>query len=303
MSNIDCNVDSNLDSVLDINNVDMSHTNKKIALVVLTRGYTNLQQYNTLIQRNSSIAKYSNDKNRSIDNLIFHEGNILEEHQKYISSFTPHLNLKFICISEKAFNNDKKHIKIYNPTSSFGINYRHMCSFWFVDFWNYVEEYDMILRIDEDCVIDFHIAELFNNLHNNLTIYGMWTMDQEYVTHNLNKFTLKFLKDNNIKTSTIFQQPSGPYTNVIGLNVELLRKNEMLKKYIERVKESNYIYTYRWGDLPLWGEAFLYLCDRRLCLKSDKIKYFHGSHNFYVGGNNNNNNNNNGSNFSMKLHR
>ena len=260
---------------------------KKIAIVVLTRGYTNINEYNTLIQRNLNIEKNVDDSIKSIDNLIFHEGNILEEHQTYIRSFTPSLNLKFVCISDKAFNSEKKNIPIYNPTASFGLNYRHMCSFWFVDFWNYVEEYDMILRIDEDCIINFKVSELFNNLHGNLTIYGLWTVDQEFVTKGLNKFTLKFLKENNIKTSVIFQQPSGPYTNVIGLNVELLRQNQMLTKYIEKIKQTNNIYIFRWGDLPLWGEALLYLCDRRFCLKSDRIKYYHGSHNFFFGGNNN----------------
>ena len=270
-----------------------NNTEKKTAIVVLTRGYTQIQKYNTLIQRNKHILKNLDETNKSIDNLIFHEGNILEEHQLYISSFTPQLNLKFICIADKAFNPDKKNIQTYSPTNSFGLNYRHMCSFWFVDFWNYVEDYDMILRIDEDCIIDFNISQIFNNLTNSLTIYGMWTLDQEFVTHGLNKFTLNFLKANNIKTSVIFQQPSGPYTNVIGLNLQLLRKNEMLRRYIEKVKQHNYIYIFRWGDLPLWGEAFYYLCDKRLCLKSSKIKYFHGSHNFFVGGPNNNNNNNN----------
>jgi len=279
----------------------MNNPNKKTAIVVLTRGYTQIQKYNTLIQRNKHILKNLDETNKSIDNIIFHEGNILEEHQLYISSFTPQLNLKFICIADKAFNPDKKNIQTYSQTNSFGLNYRHMCSFWFVDFWNYVEEYDMILRIDEDCIIDFNISHIFNNLTNSLTIYGMWTMDQEFVTHGLNKFTLNFLKANNIKTSVIFQQPSGPYTNVIGLNLQLLRKNEMLKKYIEKVKQHNYIYIFRWGDLPLWGEAFYYLCDKSLCLKSSKIKYFHGSHNFFVGPNNNNPNNNPNNNNKMPM--
>ena len=63
-----------------------------------------------------------------------------------------------------------------------------------------------------------------------------------------------------------------------------LRVNTLAQKYIEKVKRLNYIYIFRWGDLPLWGELLFYFCDPNSYMKFDKIKYFHGSHNFYVGG-------------------
>lgn len=260
-----------------------------IAVVVLTRGYNNIQKYNTLIRRNISIAKNLAPLNK-VDILIFHEGNILPLHQLYIKKFTPTLNLKFICIKEHAFKEEKKEISVFEPTRPFGLNYRHMCSFWFVDFWKFLEEYDMILRIDEDCVIDFNIPELFYLLYNKTAVYGMWTKDQDFVTHGLNKFTHSFLKENipnipnlNPNNKIIPHNPSGPYTNVIGLNLRILRENILLQNYIKKVDNMNYIYIFRWGDLPLWGEALFYFCNPNSYIKSDKIKYFHGSHNAYVG--------------------
>jgi len=257
---------------------------KTMAVAVLTRGYQNLQQYNTLIKRNISIANNLGSL-QGIDILIFHEGNILELHQKYISQFTPKLNLKFICIKEHAFKDDKKEISFFEPTKTFGLNYRHMCSFWFVDFWNFVKEYEMILRIDEDCVIEFNIPELFYHLQNKTAIYGAWTRDHDFVTHGLNKFTEQFIKENmQITLPIIPHRPSGPYTNVIGLNLARLRINTLAQKCIEKVKTLNYIYIFRWGDLPLWGELLFYFCDPNNYMKFDKLKYFHGSHNFHVGG-------------------
>ena len=258
------------------------------AIAVLTRGYQNLQQYNTLIQRNISIAKNIGKMLNYIDILIFHEGNILDIHQQYISKGTPLLNLKFICIKEHAFNDDKKTISFFEPTKSFGLNYRHMCSFWFVDFWKFVENYDMILRIDEDCMIDFIIPELFFVLQNKSVVYGEWSKDHDFVTYGLNKFTQQFIRtdifNNNYNNKPIFNhRPSGPYTNVFGLNLERLRKNMMIQKYIKKIKESNYIYIFRWGDLPLWGESLFYFCDPIEYFKFEKIKYFHGSHNYHVG--------------------
>jgi len=258
-----------------------------MAVVVLTRGYENLQNYNMLVRRNIAIAKNLGSLYK-IDMLVFHEGNILEYHQKYISKFTPNINLKFICISEYAFKEEKKTISVFEPTKSFGLNYRHMCSFWFVDFWNYVKEYEYILRVDEDCVIDFNIPEIFYTLQNKTAVYGAWTRDNDFVTHGLNEFTQNFIKENlGISTPIIPHKPSGPYTNVFGLNLKLLRKNTYLQIYIENVKSLDYIYIFRWGDLPLWGEALYYLCNPKSYSKSEKIKYFHGSHNFHVGGDQN----------------
>jgi hypothetical protein len=263
---------------------------KKIAVAVLTRGYQNLNQYNTLIKRNISIANHLGEL-RQIDILIFHEGNILDLHQNYIQKFTPFLNLKFINISEYAFKPEKKDISVFEPTRAFGLNYRHMCSFWFIDFWNFVKDYDMILRIDEDCIIDFNIPELFLLLNQKTAVYGAWTRDQDFVTHGLNKFTQRFIKETVRTTQNIIPHiPSGPYTNVIGLNLKVLRENTLLNSYIDKVKSLDYIYIFRWGDLPLWGEVLFYFCNSKSYLKYDKIKYFHGSHNFYVGAEQNINN-------------
>jgi hypothetical protein len=263
----------------------ISTTTSRSAIIVLTRGYSNITQYHFLIKRNIAIAKCIGNM-KDADILIFHEGNITSSHQKHISSFTPQLKLFFICIKEHAFKKEKQQISMYAPTRTFPINYRHMCSFWFVDFWKYVEEYDMILRIDEDCIIDFHIPDIFEILQDKTAIYGAWTRDQPFVTQGLNQFTQLFLQEQlKAKASTITippHHPSGPYTNVFALNLPPLRENKLLQEYIKQVEASNHIYMFRWGDLPLWGEVLFYMCDPNSYCKTDKIKYFHGSHNTYV---------------------
>lgn len=253
----------------------------KKAVVVLTRGYNDINLYNDLINRNKSIELNLIDN--TIDIIIFHEGNITLEHQLYIIDKTPKLKIIFIDvkIKNKAFLEDKKCLKIYSPTKNFKLGYRHMCSFWFVDFWDYVEEYNMILRIDEDCVIQFNITDAFNLLNDKLVCFGDWVGDDDFVTKHLNNFTIHFLNYNNIINYSK-KPPSGPYTNVIGFNVKKLKENVTLQKYVEQVKYSNYIYIYRWGDLPLWGEVLYYLYDKNDYIKSNLIKYYHKSHNKYV---------------------
>jgi hypothetical protein len=60
---------------------------KKIAIAVLTRGYNDLESYNKLIARNVLIHdKLTINSKFDYDVVIFHEGNITEEHQAYISN-------------------------------------------------------------------------------------------------------------------------------------------------------------------------------------------------------------------------
>lgn len=262
---------------IDINDIIQNNKNKKNAVILLTRGYTNIKRYDMLINRNKSIEKNLIDK--SIDILIFNENNITNEHQNYIKKMTPNLNIIFINILEKAFLNEKKNIKVDKSVEKFSLGYRHMCSFWFVNFWNFVETYDRVLRIDEDCIIDFNIDKIFYLLNNKVAIYGHWERDCDFVTNCMNSFTLNFFKNNGIDIIKKDKIISGPYTNIISFNLEKLRQNELLFKYINEIDKSNNIYIWRWGDLPLWGEVLLYMYDKDDHLLTKYIKYYHKSHN------------------------
>jgi hypothetical protein len=254
----------------------------KSCIAVLTRGYSDIHSYSMLIKRNKHIVNNLDDK--SIDILIFHEGNINEAHQEYIQNETPELIIKFIDISNIAFKPEKKDIA-FEEAHSFGLGYRHMCSFWFVNFWNAVKEYDKLLRIDEDCYINFNIDNILLNLNNLLFIVGKRDDDGYFVTKGLNSFSIEFMKRNNKnftfkKNNT--KEPGGPYTNVIGLSLNRIRENDIFQKYMTEVDASNMIYKRRWGDLPLWGEVIYYIFGSET-IKIDKtIKYFHGSHNAQV---------------------
>ena len=51
---------------------------------------------------------------------------------------------------------------------------------------------------------------------------------------------------------------------------------------MDEIDESNNIYIYRWGDLPLWGEVMEYFYDKKDFLIYNRINYYHGSLNTYV---------------------
>ena len=238
------------------------------AVVVLTRGYKNKTRYDTLLKRNKSLEKYHN---KNISYIIFHEGNIPKDHQEYIQADT-FISLIFTDVSD-SFRKEK--IDFYRPTKTWKLGYRNMCNFWFCDFWIYLHKYDKILRVDEDCIIYFDYNDIFEILDNKVCVYGKWIPDSKFVTKGLNNFTINFMKQH--KKEIISRRPSGPYTNVVGLSLLKMRKNVLLSNYIEAIKKSDNIYIYRWGDLPLLGEALTYFFPENsyICLK--EIKYSHAS--------------------------
>jgi len=249
----------------------------KSCIAVLTRGYSHEAHYENLVKRNQHIEINLLDK--SIDILIFHEGNILDQHQEYIKSRSLSLKIKFINISAYAFKKEKSKINL-GDFSNLGLGYRHMCSFWFVDFWNYVNDYEYLLRIDEDCFIDFKIDQILLELQNITFISGKTQDDAERVTFGLNKFSLNFLKQNNFNEEkwNVEKKPGGPYTNIIGFSLKKILEKEIFMKYIKEVDASEMIYKRRWGDMPLWGEAIFYLFGSETMKLDDRIKYYHQSH-------------------------
>lgn len=278
----DSKFDSFVSNLKPINKFVYNIENKvnKNAVVILTRGYSDINNYYSLIQRNKSINK--NLKDKSTDILIFNEGNISLFQQEYIKYQTPDLNIKFITITNKAFLKINERFPFYEPTKRdvWNFGYRHMCHFWFLDFLHFCEDYEFILRIDEDCFVDFNIDEIFKLIPSKFLIAGALDDDNEEVTYGLNSFTLNFLKKHGIKKNS--KKSGGPYTNVLALNLLRIRKNEFLKKYMKEVDNSNNIYIYRWGDLPLWGEVINYFYDKKDIFIYNRINYYHGSLNTYV---------------------
>jgi hypothetical protein len=197
---------------------------------------------------------------------------------------TPELNMRFVDISNIAFQTCKKDV-IVTDADTFNIGYRHMCSFWFVNFWDAVKEYDRLLRIDEDCYIDFNIDAILSDLNTHTFIVGRLSDDAEFVTRGLNCFSLDFVnRYTNIFTfkKNDVKKPGGPYTNIIGLSLDRIRSNDIFQKYREEIDRSNMIYERRWGDLPLWGEVIYYIFGDDT-LKVDKgIRYVHESHGMQV---------------------
>jgi len=264
---------------------------KKIAITVLTKGYYNLSQYNQLIQRNNLIFVNILKKSKfNFDLIIFHEGNITNDHQLHISSLSkPNLIFKDVRYSGngEAFN-DKKNIMNYElcpPTiesQGFHLGYKHMCHFWSIDFFEYLKDYDYIIRIDEDCFItDFDFDALSNLINGNVKFVSGYFQgqDEDYVIVGLEKLWNKFIADKKISPFMDFKNITCPYTNFMMLDLKFFKENQLVQDFLHYVENSHGIYSNRWGDLPIWGVILSTLVDSEKYYESTKIKYFHASHN------------------------
>lgn len=265
---------------------------EKNAIVVLTRGYNMLQGYDYLIKRNINIyEKIITKSKQNFDILIFHEGNITIEHQKYISSKTPELSLIFSDIREtgnkSAFDNTKNIINqdLCPPTPQsklFPLGYKHMCHFWSIDFLRYLENYKYVIRIDEDCIVtDFDVNVLNEMKEKNIyfTSPHFQGQDEWFVIVGMKKLWENFITKNKIIPKKTFEKITCPYTNFMIFDIEFIKNNKTINDFLKEIDECHGIYSNRWGDLPIWGMIITTLFEEKTYWENKSIKYYHGSHN------------------------
>lgn len=281
---------------------DGSKLRRNGCIVTLARGYEDVKQYNdTILRRNKSVRDHlysiescaTGNCSAVADMIIFHEGNINKTQQDYIQSGTPDMPIKFVNISAVFQHYHHVSNPICPPSSvsqSFGPGYFSMCYFWFLKFQEYVSQYDWMLRIDADCILQVdsrrNIYYLKKNVHfaaaKWLNLEGeeadnISERDGGSVVIGMRNLTQNFAFDHGIYD--YIRTWRGPYTNVMYINLEWLRRAQIISKYMSVVEESGCIYGNRWGDLPLWGAAIHIAKEptRRL-----NLSYFHGSHDTLV---------------------
>jgi len=266
-------------SLIEINNP--VYTNIKIATVILTKGYNNLEGYNDLIKRNISIYNTLCAKYYNIDNIIFHEGNITYDQQIYIQSRTPNLLLKFYKINFIKPTKKNELCKETSLSNGFSNGYKNMCHFWTIGFLEneHLNNYDYIFRIDEDCILQSIPDNIFELYLSNNVVYSSPFFqgdDDPDVTIGMNTFFNEFVKNNNLQI--INKNVKNPYTNVFIMDITYFKNHKIIRDVLKELENTNCIFNNRWGDLPIWGYLLSYFINPSLYLEDKKISYIHGSH-------------------------
>tara|TARA_A100001011_G_C14131789_1_gene765766 strand:- start:71 stop:952 length:882 start_codon:yes stop_codon:yes gene_type:complete len=247
----------------------------KIAIFALTRGYPQEKSsYSSLIKRNASIYEHINKfRDNPADIILFHEGNISSNDQKYINSFYPE-NLIFKDVSQYF---DVKDLNLEGE-KKFNLGYRIMCRFNMYHVWKELENYDYVLRVDEDIeLIDFD-PFVFEKMHNNNIIYltGRFTKD----THRLTNDTLPYFLIENTKLNIkkIYNHKN-PYTNLYASSVNFWKK-EKVNNLLKKIALSDQQLINRWGDHTVQGLLLNQFKIKISLFK--KLEYRHISHNLII---------------------
>lgn len=225
------------------------------AIVALTRGYEDITKYSDLIKRNNCIYEHIN-KELKYPLIIFHEGNITQAHQDYITHCSNGQLLKFVDISECWYG-----------------GYEAMCQFQTYHIWNYCKEYDYVMRIDEDC----HITKADSNPFEQAK--GLDYLVSKYwaESHSETNATLPDKVEALTGVSRdVFYNHKFPYTNVGVARVDFfLSKN--INDILYMIAMCPDQRTNRWGDLPVLGCILNIYSDRVGIMNG--ITYGHLTHN------------------------
>ena len=243
----------------------------KTAIFCLTRGYQNPAMYSRLVTRNMSIRKLIGTGS---DMILFHEGNISRGHQQLVESKTPELKIKWVEVPFR-FPTDvplphETLVTFYDGSCYPG--YHLMCEFHTCDVWDHLKDYDVVLRVDEDCILQGDWSNVFNEVSEEIP-YRTPMFDVEI--HALTNKTLPEW----LGKDAVFYDESMPYTNVFVSRMDILRRPD-IRAWTESVRASRGCIKYRWGDAPIHG----------IILKKFGIghgimegyDYYHGSHNRHV---------------------
>ena len=200
------------------------------AIVALTRGYSSINGYDSLILRNAHLKQTVN-KNNQYPLILFHEGNIPKDHQDYIKEMEITQNIEFVDIS-----------------SAWSGGYEGMCRFQTYDIWNFCKGFDNIMRVDEDCIIQSCGENPFE-MGNNVYLRSVYFAESHTET---NATLPQKIKELTGAEPSDFYNDKFVYTNVGVANVNFWLEPEM-NKLIKEIAYSDLQRANRWGDLPVLG--------------------------------------------------
>jgi hypothetical protein len=239
---------------------------ERFAVFGLVRGYKgfNKWKYVQLLARNWSLGTWKLKSKFSGDFIIFHEGNISRFDQLTLRVLSL-LNLRFVDVSEVWKPNETSR---WEGLSDFPLSYSLMCKFNYADLWGFLASYDVVCRVDEDCIVlnlpDFSTVGLFDT----------GALFEE--SHPRTNATMPgFLETLGLER---FYDHSFPYTNLYVTRTAFWL-SEPVATFLTEVANHPDALEYRWGDIPVLGVA-LKACGgwNSITSVNEKIEYFHLSH-------------------------
>lgn len=262
-----------------------------VATAALTRGYAleASHNYRFIIRRNRSLLRAFRVNSRRVksDHFLFHEGNVSVLARMAIRVASWPLRLKFVNLGvffEKfKLETNPENIKKCPETElslRFSLGYRAMCAFWTNEFLTYLDEYDIIFRIDEDCVLNsLNYETVLSPMIEGAVDYcaGMtFGHDDPGVTRGFEDFVFEWHQEHPGTKSPVLNL--NPYTNLFLLRTKAVSSNPDALAFLRHVRSSGCVLNNRWGDAVVWGALLSMYGDTIKTNLTAEVSYFHGSH-------------------------
>lgn len=252
----------------------------KAAIVLLTKGYPSIQYYEKLIKRNTLIyEKFNKHLGQQYPLLIFHEGNILDDHQNAIIEASKNQTISFINIAKDFIW--PENIPMYAlQDTGFHPGYRLMCKFNCFHIWKYVKDYDYIFRIDEDTFIGELKYDVFQYMQDNNMDYLVSRFCEEY--HALTNSTIPAVAHNLLGdkyTEDMYDQSNlwVPLTNLYVARTGLFLQDEV-QTFLKKLTSDPRFLTHRWGDHVVMGIVLKAFSTPAKISYVHNFTHYHGSH-------------------------
>ena len=253
---------------------------RKNAIVCLIRGHQDRSGYHDLIERNRSLEEnYSSFLD--CDNLIFHQGDVTSDHQRYISEATE--NCTFIELPPNCFSQSFAD-RFLPYENRWRIGYKHMCRFFAVQVYDLLGKYDAYWRLDDDCLLHGELtADPFQDLTDNDCLYGY--VRKKLDGHGMTRATLPPTVEAYLverypeKLGQVDVSATNYYNNFHVSRVGFWLRPEV-KNFLEYIDGTGGIYKYRWGDSTIQAIAFRIFSEPGELYRYAEIKYEHKSHNW-----------------------
>jgi hypothetical protein len=167
-------------------------------------------------------------------------------------------------------------------------SYRNMCNFWLKHFTKYVTEYDYVMRLDDDSIIEekinsdlfeimkerelnyisniihvdcgicnYEMKEFFDHYYmdkqdiiKDMFVYSKIDNNNKEIFDNFKKL-YKIMNDKEYEKNEIDIKSPIMYYNNFFITRTAFWKSENTKKVIDEIDKTGNIYYYRWGDAPL----------------------------------------------------
>lgn len=236
---------------------------RKKVVFALVRGQEFLSRYRNLILRTRSIADWTAEE-QGIDHIIFHEGNITAEHQKYIRRKSRLPRLDFVNVQNN-FKPGKG--QIWSGRQPHRLGYALMCRFNFFYVWDYLKNYDEAYRVDGDCII----AEAPLKIPQGLVYFtGKTIRDSHRGTIETLPPVLARRGFDSLKTRI-------PYTNFYGTRPDFWLQDSV-QEHLEYLAGHPDCLENRWGDHYVHAQLlYRYFAAEDPLGLLPNITYWHGS--------------------------